>query len=354
MVRDGLPADGAGDVGQPRGDPRRASRGVFLGRVGSRRLRARDRRRSACTPPARRHACAASAIRRRSSWTRSRGSRSRFFRCTRSCRPEPQSSGSAPMLSAFLLFRVLDVWKPGPIGALERLPRGWGIMADDLLAGAVAGAFVGSRSTRDPMIEETLRGLRAIVRENVPLSARTTLRIGGPARFFVEVHDVDALAALLEASRDGRASGPRAREGLEPSRAGCGLPRSRLHARGRLPGDADRAAGRRRGRRRVAHVARRGDAEGRPVRAREPLGHPVVARRSRADQRGVLRLRDLRGPRRGRPRLDSGRAPDGACLGDSARLPLDRALRNGRRRLQASRCASSRSRRSRSPRASTR
>ena len=45
-------------------------------------------------------------------------------------------------LSAFFLFRVLDVWKPGPIGALERLPRGWGIMADDVLAGAVAGAFV--------------------------------------------------------------------------------------------------------------------------------------------------------------------------------------------------------------------
>ena len=51
------------------------------------------------------------------------------------------------------------------------------------------------------MIEKALRSLRAIVRENVPLSGRTTLRIGGPARFFVEVHDVDALAALLDASR---------------------------------------------------------------------------------------------------------------------------------------------------------
>ena len=48
------------------------------------------------------------------------------------------------VLSAFLLFRALDVWKPGPIGALERLPRGWGIMADDVLAGAVAAAFVGT------------------------------------------------------------------------------------------------------------------------------------------------------------------------------------------------------------------
>ena len=51
------------------------------------------------------------------------------------------------------------------------------------------------------MIEEALRGTRAIVRRNVPLSGRTTLRIGGPARYFVEVHDVGALAALLAASR---------------------------------------------------------------------------------------------------------------------------------------------------------
>lgn len=45
---------------------------------------------------------------------------------------------------AFALFRVLDVWKPGPIGALERLPGGWGVMMDDVLAGGVAGALVGA------------------------------------------------------------------------------------------------------------------------------------------------------------------------------------------------------------------
>lgn len=38
---------------------------------------------------------------------------------------------------AFLLFRFLDIWKPGPIGRLERLPGGWGVMADDLLAGFI-------------------------------------------------------------------------------------------------------------------------------------------------------------------------------------------------------------------------
>lgn len=40
---------------------------------------------------------------------------------------------------AFVLFRVLDIWKPGPIQRLESLPGGWGVMADDLGAGALAG-----------------------------------------------------------------------------------------------------------------------------------------------------------------------------------------------------------------------
>ena len=51
------------------------------------------------------------------------------------------------------------------------------------------------------MIESALAGMRAVVRENVPLAGRTTLRIGGPARYFVEAHDAEALAALLRASR---------------------------------------------------------------------------------------------------------------------------------------------------------
>jgi len=51
------------------------------------------------------------------------------------------------------------------------------------------------------MIESALNGLRAVVRENVPLSGRTTLRIGGPARYFVETRDAEALAALLRATR---------------------------------------------------------------------------------------------------------------------------------------------------------
>lgn len=40
---------------------------------------------------------------------------------------------------AFLAFRLFDVLKPWPISAVERLPGGVGVMADDMLAGAAAG-----------------------------------------------------------------------------------------------------------------------------------------------------------------------------------------------------------------------
>jgi phosphatidylglycerophosphatase A len=35
----------------------------------------------------------------------------------------------------FVLFRLFDIWKPGPIRRLEALPGGWGIMMDDILCG---------------------------------------------------------------------------------------------------------------------------------------------------------------------------------------------------------------------------
>jgi len=41
----------------------------------------------------------------------------------------------------FLLFRIFDIVKPPPIRKLEKLPKGWGILADDLLA-AVYAAIV--------------------------------------------------------------------------------------------------------------------------------------------------------------------------------------------------------------------
>lgn len=43
---------------------------------------------------------------------------------------------------AFLLFRLFDIWKPGPIRRVEHLqPTGVGIMADDVLAGSCAAAL---------------------------------------------------------------------------------------------------------------------------------------------------------------------------------------------------------------------
>jgi phosphatidylglycerophosphatase A len=42
------------------------------------------------------------------------------------------------VLSAFILFRLFDIWKPYPIRRLEALESGLGIMADDMLAGVYA------------------------------------------------------------------------------------------------------------------------------------------------------------------------------------------------------------------------
>ena len=47
-----------------------------------------------------------------------------------------------PVLAAFVLFRIFDILKPFPIRRLERLPGGWGIMADDVLAGIFAALLL--------------------------------------------------------------------------------------------------------------------------------------------------------------------------------------------------------------------
>jgi phosphatidylglycerophosphatase A len=39
-------------------------------------------------------------------------------------------------IAAFLLFRLFDIWKPFPVNKSESLPHGFGIMTDDILAGA--------------------------------------------------------------------------------------------------------------------------------------------------------------------------------------------------------------------------
>ncbi len=44
--------------------------------------------------------------------------------------------------AAFFLFRAVDVVKPGPVGAAEKLPGGLGVMADDLLGGALVALLL--------------------------------------------------------------------------------------------------------------------------------------------------------------------------------------------------------------------
>jgi phosphatidylglycerophosphatase A len=43
-----------------------------------------------------------------------------------------------PLLTALVAFRVFDIAKPWPVGWSQRLPGGWGIVVDDVLAGLYA------------------------------------------------------------------------------------------------------------------------------------------------------------------------------------------------------------------------
>ncbi|MEO5333708.1 MAG: phosphatidylglycerophosphatase A [Magnetococcus sp. YQC-5] len=52
------------------------------------------------------------------------------------------SQGWIWFVVGFALFRLFDIWKPWPVHALERLPGGWGVMADDWAAGIYAGLFL--------------------------------------------------------------------------------------------------------------------------------------------------------------------------------------------------------------------
>jgi len=46
------------------------------------------------------------------------------------------------LLAGFVLFRLFDIWKPYPIRRIEKWPRGWGIMADDWVAGVYAAILL--------------------------------------------------------------------------------------------------------------------------------------------------------------------------------------------------------------------
>jgi phosphatidylglycerophosphatase A len=45
-------------------------------------------------------------------------------------------------LPALFLFRVIDILKPFPVNAAERLPGGVGIMADDVVGGLLTAALL--------------------------------------------------------------------------------------------------------------------------------------------------------------------------------------------------------------------
>jgi phosphatidylglycerophosphatase A len=57
----------------------------------------------------------------------------------------PVARASWPaVLCGFVLFRALDITKPWPVRRLERLPGGWGIVMDDVAAGAIGAAAMAS------------------------------------------------------------------------------------------------------------------------------------------------------------------------------------------------------------------
>lgn len=46
------------------------------------------------------------------------------------------------VLTAFLAFRLFDIWKPGPVGWADRQQGAFGVMADDMIAGWLAALVV--------------------------------------------------------------------------------------------------------------------------------------------------------------------------------------------------------------------
>lgn len=45
-------------------------------------------------------------------------------------------------LIGFVLFRIFDIFKPWPVRQFEKLPAGYGILADDIMAGIYAGVLL--------------------------------------------------------------------------------------------------------------------------------------------------------------------------------------------------------------------
>src|SRR5438046_1784429 len=48
----------------------------------------------------------------------------------------------AVLIAAFVLFRAVDTWKPVGIARLARMPGGWGVVMDDVIAGLLVNAVL--------------------------------------------------------------------------------------------------------------------------------------------------------------------------------------------------------------------
>jgi len=46
------------------------------------------------------------------------------------------------VFAGFFLFRIFDILKPPPIRRFEKLPAGWGVMGDDIIAGVYANILL--------------------------------------------------------------------------------------------------------------------------------------------------------------------------------------------------------------------
>lgn len=71
--------------------------------------------------------------------------------------PQPWALWAARLVAPFMLFRLFDIWKPGAVNTAQRLPGGWGVVMDDVLAGLLAALitwpldrWLGARSLLHP------------------------------------------------------------------------------------------------------------------------------------------------------------------------------------------------------------
>jgi len=78
---------------------------------------------------------------------------------TATVQPQPLSLWAARLVAPFMLFRLFDIWKPGAINAAQRLPGGWGVVVDDVLAGLLAALlawpldrWLGAQSLANPQL----------------------------------------------------------------------------------------------------------------------------------------------------------------------------------------------------------